>query len=321
MKPETATFRIVPYTKQTDDVDFGEEPIYFENFARNVREDLDETGNNSRHKSEETATFRILPYTRQTTKFNFGEEPTYFENFARNSRDNHEDLISNQPLKVSIPSTKMKQEYKYNILVLPKDVSHLRKNRKTFFESEVDKKVPRISENRIDANDYELPEFREIEHILSNNDETFGGIGKEIDFGFDNRLHNAHNFGNQPHPTTYDTEYSHINVGQEKEKSLLIDRYKDSHEQPISYSYNYNVNDSPYGPQFSKQEHSDGYLTRGEYSVKLPDGRTQTVTYSVQGAGGFSVNVHYTGTVLNLQSIHSWIKYFDLRFTKPTVTT
>ena len=270
--------------------------LYFENFARNVREDLDETGNNSRHKSEEIATFRILPYTRQTTKFNFGEEPTYFENFARNSRDNHEDLISNQPLKVSIPSTKMKQEYKYNILVLPKDVSHLRKNRKTFFESEVDKKVPRISEKRIDAKDYELPEFREIEHILSNNDETFGGIGKEIDFGFDNRLPTAQNFENQPHPTAYDTEYTDLNVIQEKEK-FLPNTYKDYNQQPISYSYNYNVNDSPYGPQFSKQEHSDGYLTRGEYSVKLPDGRTQTVTYSVQGEGGFSVNVHYTGTV------------------------
>ena len=63
---------------------------------------------------------------------------------------------------------------------------------------------------------------------------------------------------------------------------------------PISYSYNYHVED-PHddGPHYSKHENSDGQVTNGEYSVKLPDGRTQTVSYSVVGDGGFSVKVRY----------------------------
>ena len=65
--------------------------------------------------------------------------------------------------------------------------------------------------------------------------------------------------------------------------------------QQTSYAYNYHVNGYPSGPIFSKHENSDGFLTRGEYSVKLPDGRTQTVSYSVKGEGGFTVNVRYSG--------------------------
>ena len=67
-RTEIATFRIVPYTKDTDIVDFGEEPIYFENFARNARDDKEnnELSSNpvikSVPKSEETATFRIVQY-------------------------------------------------------------------------------------------------------------------------------------------------------------------------------------------------------------------------------------------------------------------
>ena len=70
---------------------------------------------------------------------------------------------------------------------------------------------------------------------------------------------------------------------------------------PISYSYNYAVDDGPQGPQFSKQEASDGVLTKGEYSVMLPDGRLQTVSYSVTGQGGFSVNVKYKNQYDDLQ--------------------
>merc|ERR1712032_953966 len=65
--------------------------------------------------------------------------------------------------------------------------------------------------------------------------------------------------------------------------------------QQTSYAYNYHANGYPAGPIFSKHENSDGFLTRGEYSVKLPDGRTQTVSYSVKGEGGFTVNVRYSG--------------------------
>ena len=98
---------------------------------------------------------------------------------------------------------------------------------------------------------------------------------------------------------------------------------------PISYSYDYAVNDGPAGPVISKTEQSDGVLTRvrtrlwsgnwgisclqGEYSVRLPNGLVQTVSYSVQGEGGFSVNVKYSGQdwVLIWRD-RSWYYIWDL---------
>ncbi|XP_043243060.1 uncharacterized protein LOC122392348 [Amphibalanus amphitrite] len=54
--------------------------------------------------------------------------------------------------------------------------------------------------------------------------------------------------------------------------------------------YNYDVHGyGDYEPVFNAQEARDGYATQGSYSVVLPDGRTQTVTYRVDDA--------YSGTV------------------------
>merc|ERR1739838_700219 len=39
----------------------------------------------------------------------------------------------------------------------------------------------------------------------------------------------------------------------------------------------------------------EGILTQGEYSVALPDGRTQIVTYRVEADSGFIANVRYEG--------------------------
>ena len=62
-----------------------------------------------------------------------------------------------------------------------------------------------------------------------------------------------------------------------------------------SYHYRYRV-DEPYKKlRFSKVEQSRGGRTEGSYSVLLPDGRTQIVTYYVEGDSGFQAKVTYSG--------------------------
>ena len=65
---------------------------------------------------------------------------------------------------------------------------------------------------------------------------------------------------------------------------------------PAKYEYAYEVSDTHYGPQFNANENRNGYATNGGYSVNLPDGRVQTVTYSVaDGYSGYVADVSYTG--------------------------
>ena len=64
------------------------------------------------------------------------------------------------------------------------------------------------------------------------------------------------------------------------------------------YEYGYGVNsaDGHYGNvNFNQHENRDGYQTYGEYKVDLPDGRTQIVSYKVDGDSGFIADVHYEG--------------------------
>merc|ERR1712223_355263 len=65
---------------------------------------------------------------------------------------------------------------------------------------------------------------------------------------------------------------------------------------PPVYAYQYGVNDGYSGAVFSQQESRDNYEAAGSYSVKLPDGRVQTVTYLVNGPdGGYVADVKYEG--------------------------
>ena len=52
---------------------------------------------------------------------------------------------------------------------------------------------------------------------------------------------------------------------------------------PASYKYGYDVKDDYTGVAFGADEGRDGYATSGKYQVLLPDGRTQIVTYTVDG--------------------------------------
>merc|ERR1712157_456992 len=64
--------------------------------------------------------------------------------------------------------------------------------------------------------------------------------------------------------------------------------------EPPVYAYNYGVADDYSGANFAQTEQRDGYATSGSYTVNLPDGRVQTVTYSDNG-DGIVQDVSYSG--------------------------
>merc|ERR1712168_536591 len=67
-------------------------------------------------------------------------------------------------------------------------------------------------------------------------------------------------------------------------------------DEPAVYAYNYAVADDYSGSRFNAGENRDGYATSGSYSVNLPDGRIQTVTYTVNDAySGYVADVSYSG--------------------------
>merc|ERR1712243_56369 len=62
------------------------------------------------------------------------------------------------------------------------------------------------------------------------------------------------------------------------------------------YNYNYAVADDYSGSSFTASESSDGLgVKSGSYQVALPDGRTQTVTYSTDDVNGYVADVSYEG--------------------------
>ena len=62
-----------------------------------------------------------------------------------------------------------------------------------------------------------------------------------------------------------------------------------------AYSFNYGVADSYSGANFNHAESNNGRSTSGSYSVALPDGRIQTVNYSVDADSGYVADVSYSG--------------------------
>ncbi|QQP34923.1 Putative LOC100870303 [Caligus rogercresseyi] len=67
-------------------------------------------------------------------------------------------------------------------------------------------------------------------------------------------------------------------------------------EAPQPYAFQYGVADDYSGAKFSAEENADGKITSGSYQVALPDGRIQTVTYTVDAYNGFVADVAYEGT-------------------------
>lgn len=65
---------------------------------------------------------------------------------------------------------------------------------------------------------------------------------------------------------------------------------------PAQYNYDWRVQDSYSANHFGQEEARSGYNTDGGYTVVLPDGRKQIVTYNVADAySGYVANVRYEG--------------------------
>ena len=66
-------------------------------------------------------------------------------------------------------------------------------------------------------------------------------------------------------------------------------------DHPAAFEYSYAVTDDYANVNFGANEKRDGYATSGQYHVALPDCRIQTVTYTVDGYGGYVADVSYSG--------------------------
>ena len=66
-------------------------------------------------------------------------------------------------------------------------------------------------------------------------------------------------------------------------------------QEPANYVFDYSAADKYTGVDFAADEKRDGAATSGSYRVALPDGRVQTVIYTVDGESGFVAEVSYEG--------------------------
>ncbi|XP_071532445.1 cuticle protein 19-like [Panulirus ornatus] len=68
-----------------------------------------------------------------------------------------------------------------------------------------------------------------------------------------------------------------------------------AHDIPAKYYFQYDVKDDYSGNDYTHSEDRDDYNTKGQYQILLPDGRVQTVDYTVTKEGGFQANVAAQG--------------------------
>ena len=81
--------------------------------------------------------------------------------------------------------------------------------------------------------------------------------------------------------------------------------------QPAAYTYDWRVQDAYSANDFGQEEARSGYNIDGGYSVLLPDGRKQIVTYKVADAySGYVADVRYEGEGTYLK-YHLFLLYID----------
>ncbi|CAO1434419.1 unnamed protein product [Diamesa serratosioi] len=69
----------------------------------------------------------------------------------------------------------------------------------------------------------------------------------------------------------------------------------EEHQPGNPFDFNYAVNDVETSNDYKHNAVSDGDVTRGEYRVALPDGRTQVVKYTADWKKGYNAEVTYEG--------------------------
>ncbi|XP_045105984.1 cuticle protein 19-like [Portunus trituberculatus] len=77
--------------------------------------------------------------------------------------------------------------------------------------------------------------------------------------------------------------------------SHSFESYESDESSEAKYAFQWAVRDDSTGNDFDHQEARDGDDTQGVYTVHLPDGRRQTVTYVVDGDDGYVADVKYDG--------------------------
>ncbi|KAK4310914.1 hypothetical protein Pmani_017549 [Petrolisthes manimaculis] len=76
--------------------------------------------------------------------------------------------------------------------------------------------------------------------------------------------------------------------------------------EPPKYGFDWVVQDGETYNDFAHQEDRQDDNTKGSYTVQLPDGRLQTVTYYVDGDSGYVAEVSYQGEAQYPESNESY---------------
>ena len=76
-------------------------------------------------------------------------------------------------------------------------------------------------------------------------------------------------------------------------------------EKPDPFHFEYGVHDDKYHTDFSEHRSGDeGGNIKGEYTVALPDGRIQHVSYVADNYGGTTMEVSYKGEARHPDIVH-----------------
>merc|ERR1712029_690757 len=86
------------------------------------------------------------------------------------------------------------------------------------------------------------------------------------------------------------------------------------------YNFNYAVADDYSGSSFTAAESSDGLgVKSGSYQVALPDGRTQTVSYTTDDVNGYVADVSYEGVPQYPEAVPVVAKAAPLLVKRPVI--
>ncbi|KAK2707438.1 pro-resilin-like [Artemia franciscana] len=108
----------------------------------------------------------------------------------------------------------------------------------------------------------------------------------------------ATNFGNQAVPPSNFGNQPSVNLGNQQNQGFSAQSNENNPQgEGMPYEFSWFVKDDPSQNDYSHNEKSDGQVVTGSYSVLLPDGRTQIVTYRVEGDSGFVADVKYEGEI------------------------